>query len=163
MCLGPGLTAWGFLFYISGMETLELYLNRKDKTEVSTIGSLEEAGKRICYILEDKDRFLKQTDPLEHIEKTKVYGETAIPAGRYKVIISYSKRFKKELPEILNVPGFTGIRIHSGNKAIDSLGCLITGLGKGVNVVSDSRNAMLKLMPLLRAALKKGEVYITIQ
>ena len=57
----------------------------------------------------------------------KVYGETAIPAGSYKMRISKSPRFGRLLPEILDVPGFSGIRIHKGNTAADSSGCLIIG------------------------------------
>ena len=80
-------------------------------SEKSTIGKLVVDDTFFCYTLEDKDRYL-ETNP-----DGKVYGETAIPRGKYQVVIDYSQRFKRELPRLLHVPGFEGVRIHPGNYA----------------------------------------------
>ena len=100
---------------------------------------------------------------LDCIKQIKVHGKTAIPTGRYKVIISYSNRFKKYLPEIVGVPGFLGIRIHSGNSAADTEGCPLVGTTKGIDFIGNSRKAFTPLMAKLKAAEKKEKIYITIQ
>lgn len=89
---------------------MNIRIDRLYKKEDYTIGKLYINGVFLCSTLEDKVRTL---DTIED----KVYGETAIPEGRYEVILSYSKRFNKILPELLNVPFFKGIRIHAGNYA----------------------------------------------
>ena len=73
-----------------------------------------------CHTCEDEDRRLEDG-------KEKVYGKTAIPRGRYRLVTSFSNRFQRVLPEVLDVPGFTGIRIHGGNTAEDSHGCVLVG------------------------------------
>jgi hypothetical protein len=75
-------------------------------------------GHAESYVLEDVERDIK------------IPGETCIPTGTYVVVIDYSNRFQRRLPHILDVPGFTGIRIHPGNSAIDTSGCLLPGLEK---------------------------------
>lgn len=94
-----------------------LNLKRKILSKVSSIGELSINGKFFCYTLEDLSRDLYQTSTIEEINFKKVFGQTAIPYGKYNVIITYSNRFKRELPLLENVPGFEGIRIHSGNYA----------------------------------------------
>ena len=98
-------------------------------------------------------------------EGEKVYGKTAISEGTYEVKLTYSPRFKKILPEILNVPNFSGIRIHSLNKAEESEGCIGVGEwnGKDTNWISNSRKTFDKLMSLLQKAEdKKESITITI-
>ena len=80
-----------------------------------------------CYVLEDTDRGLTNAMPLAKIEKVKVKGRTAIPAGRYEVLITMSNRFKKLMPLLLRVPGFGGIRIHAGVNHLHTEGCLLPG------------------------------------
>ena len=95
-----------------------------------------------------------------------MYGETAIPSGTYTVTLSYSNRFKKTMPEILNVPNFSGIRIHCGNSSKDTEGCLLVGKwdGKTENWISDSKNSYNKLYSLLEEAFNKKEnITITIK
>lgn len=87
----------------------------------------------------------------------KVYGETAIPAGTYNVVITPSQRFKRDLPMVENVPGFQGIRIHPGNTAEDTDGCILVGKAKGPDSVTDSRAAFNELFPKIKTALDAGE------
>ena len=100
-----------------------------------TIGKLYIDGHYLCDTLEDTVR-----------NGIKIAGKTAIPAGKYKVKKTMSPRFKKILPEILNVPGFSGVRIHNGNTADDSSGCVLLGLNKVKGTVLDSQTTMAFFM-----------------
>ena len=138
----------------------EYQLKRTDFSPVSTIGELTLASKFLAYVLEDKTRA-----PTE----VKVFGATAIPYGRYQIIITKSERFSKLtgkdvfLPLLVDVPGYAGVRIHSGNKPEDTEGCLLVGTAKSLDWVSGSHDALAKLLPMLRAQLTAGEkVFITI-
>lgn len=134
---------------------MELTLNRIFLGNSATIGELYIDKKYIADTLEDRVR----------PEGEKVYGKTAIPEGTYEMVLSYSPRFKKILPEILNVPNFTGIRIHCGNSSADSSGCILVGTwdGEKEDWVSDSKVAFNKLMSLLqKAADNKEKITITI-
>jgi hypothetical protein len=139
---------------------MELIVKRTTRTEKSTIGELWIDGKFFCYTLEDKDRGLKQTDAQERIKAKKVFGATAIPAGRYEVKLTYSNRFKKVMPQIMNVPGFEGIRIHAGNTDKDTEGCLLVGMEKTVDSVLKSRVAFSRLLDLLLSLPKEDESYV---
>jgi hypothetical protein len=147
---------------------MELILNRKYRTPQSTIGVLSRVNlnghnEELCFILEDTDRGLHSGMTEAEISKIKVHSKTAIPAGRYKIALTFSNRFQKYLPELIAVKGFAGIRIHSGNTAADSEGCLLTGQKFGVNEVTNSRPAFNYLYSLLQAAEKKEKLFITIQ
>ena len=156
-------------------DTLELLLDRKYKKETYTIGNLYVDGEWFCNSLEDKDRGLSQTMPLEEIKETKVYGETAIPTGRYEVrmdIVSpkyngvkwYKDNFGGRMPRLESVKGFSGILIHSGNTALDSNGCILVGLNKAKGKVLDSRATFQKLWKVLEQARKAGKtIYLTVQ
>lgn len=128
--------------------------------ETYTIGKLYIDGNYFCDTIEDVDRHLDDSMTEEEIKKNKVYGETAIPYGMYKVTITYSPKFKKNLPLLEGVKGFSGIRIHSGNTAKDSLGCIIVGKNKKVGMVLDSRVTMEKLM---KAFDTKENIWLTIR
>ncbi len=104
---------------------MELLLRRGDFLENSVIGDLFIDGIWECYTLEDKDRFLENSN-------VKVDKQTAIPRGKYKLILDRSDRFKRITPHILGVPQFTGIRIHRGNVVADTEGCPIVGRVKDV-------------------------------
>lgn len=134
---------------------MKLKLNRIFLGSSATIGELYVDGEHIADTLEDRVR----------PEGEKVYGKTAISEGTYEVKLTYSPRFKKILPEILNVPNFSGIRIHSLNKAEESEGCIGVGEwnGKDTNWISNSRIAFNELMSLLqKAANNKEKITITI-
>lgn len=129
---------------------MELKVVRKYKKSEYTIGKMYIDGVYFCDTVEDCDRGLSQKMSNSAIEARKVYGKTAIPVGRYSVVLSYSNKFKKTLPLLKDVPGFGGIRIHSGNTAEDSLGCIIVGENKIKGGVINSRQTMEKLMYRLR-------------
>ena len=139
---------------------MKLLLIRKTFTELSTIGSLYIDGIFFCYVIEDKDRGLSQKMSLTEIALRKIWGKTAIPYGTYKVIISRSTRFRRDLPEILSVKGFEGVRVHRGNTAEDSSGCLIVGNSVGKNSVFNSTVAEEALLRKLRTA--QGEITLDI-
>ena len=142
---------------------MELQLKREIFTDESTIGTLTIDGKFECYILEDKDRGINNTLTLEQIMRVKVYGKTCIPYGRYEVDWTMSARFKVMMPILLNVVGWSGIRIHKGNTEIDSLGCLLCGTRKLSNRITESTIATNKLYAKIESAKKQGQrIYITI-
>ena len=129
---------------------MKLDLIRKEFTTISTIGDLLIDGKFYCYTLEDMYR-----------EKKKK-GVTAIPYGTYEVVINFSNRFQKPMPLLLSVPGFDGIRIHNGNTADHTDGCILVGFTKGKDFIGNSKSAFTQFMPKLQAGLKVGKVLIEI-
>lgn len=142
---------------------MKIEVKRLYKKPAYTVGKLYIDGVYQCDTIEDRDRGLSQDDDLRLIDKVKIYGETAIPAGDYPVIVSYSPKFGKNLPLLEHVPCFSGVRIHSGNTARDSLGCIILGENKKVGQVINSRATCARVLPLIEAACKRGEqVYIVI-
>ena len=142
---------------------MELRLERKYRSSKYCIDKLYINGKYFSDALEDPDRGLTDSMSLEEIKKIKVKGNTCIPYGTYNVTITYSPRFKKNLPLINNVKGFDGIRIHSGNTPQDTEGCLLLGFNKVKGQVVDSRVTVSKFITQMQQALNKGEkVTITI-
>jgi hypothetical protein len=129
-----------------------LNLVRYDLTEKRTIGKLSVNGVFECYTLEDAVRPIK------------IPKETAIPSGRYQVVITESVRFRMPLPLLLAVPGFSGVRIHTGNVDADTEGCILVGQEKGTDRILKSHAAMNVLFPKIRAALEAGDqVWIEIE
>lgn len=129
------------------MGTMRLTLIRIANRPTYCIGKLYIDGVYFCDTIEDTDMGLKDEMSLEEILSKKVKGETAIPSGIYQVTITYSPKYKKNMPLINNVKGYSGIRIHSGNTSKDTEGCLIVGKNKEVGKVLDSRvtyNALYK-------------------
>ena len=127
-------------------------LERAWKKDTYTIGRFFVNGKRFSESIEDKDRELRQDMDESEIVCIKVYGETAIPTGEYRVKMTYSPKYKRQMPEVLDVKGFSGIRIHSGNTAKDSLGCILLGRNTKVGMVTDSRKTCKEFEKLLVAA-----------
>ncbi len=138
---------------------MELLVNRYFKGETYTIGRLNIDGDAFCDTLEDVVRDLNKDGDLQDEGETKIYGQTAIPYGRYKVVLSHSPKFKRILPEILNVPEFTSIRIHAGTTAVDTLGCLLVGKNMIKGTLSQSRITENSLVAKLQAT--KEDIYIT--
>lgn len=142
---------------------MKIELHRKWRNKGYSIGIVYVDGQRICESLEDEDRGLTDKMPAIEIRAKKVYGQTAIPTGTYQVIWSYSPRFDKYLPLVHGVKGFEGIRIHSGNKAKDTEGCILLGRNTEVGTVTNSRYWTLKVNTMIEKAIKRGEkVYINI-
>jgi hypothetical protein len=104
---------------------MRIRIERKAHKETYTIGKLYVDDVYVCDTLEDKVR----------PDGVKLAGETAIPAGKYLSGLTFSARFQKYLPEIFNVPHFTGVRIHSGNTAADTEGCILVGKNSEVGKV----------------------------
>ena len=147
---------------------MKLLVERKWKKNTYTIGRLYIDGKLFCNTLEDKDRGLKQTDSLSYIRKKKVYAETAIPTGIYRVRMDikspkystytwYNNLCKGYMPRIMNVPGFDGILIHTGSTALDSAGCLLVGKNTKVGMLTESKNIFADLYKQMKAAYDKGD------
>lgn len=130
---------------------MQLELKRQKFTDSSTIGELSVNGAFECWTLEDT------------VRKTKIAGITAIPQGRYEVVVTFSNRFQKPMPLLIGVPGFEGIRIHSGNCCEDTEGCLLVGRTKGPNFVGESRLAFTSLFKAIQAAIKKEKVFINVR
>lgn len=136
---------------------MELILDRKWCKDTYSIGRLYIDGQFFSNTLEDKDRGLTQSMSEADVKKIKVYGETAIPKGKYNVVINYSNKFKRLMPYIMNVKGFEGIRIHEGSTAKDSLGCILVGNNTAVGRISNSKSTYTKLYSKLKTAFNKGE------
>src|SRR5689334_5448235 len=133
---------------------MELTLVRKFNGADCTIGELFVDGRFECFTLEDVVR------PGD-IARVKVAGRTAIPAGTYEVRLTMSERFKRVLPLLLNVPSFEGIRIHAGNTAADTEGCILVGRERESNAIRASRAALEPLLVKLQTA--GGPISITIR
>ena len=126
-----------------------LEVKRLYKKDTYTIGVLMVDGEKFSDTLEDKVRDLKS--------EKKVYGETAIPAGKYKVVMSMSSKFKKVMPYLENVPQFTGIMIHPGNTIKDTLGCILVGENKKKGQLVNSRKYSDELNKRINEAIERKE------
>ncbi len=142
---------------------MELVLNRTTRTNRSTISELTVNGVFECFILEDKDRGLRQGMTLSELMALKIKTRTAIPSGRYEIVVNFSDRFQKMLPLLLDVPAFAGIRIHPGNTDTDTEGCLLPGKTKSPDMVGSSRAAFTVLFDKIKAAIQREKVFITVK
>jgi len=153
-------------------KTLELYLHRKALRDTYTIGDLyvldtpyitSNGLKKLCNTLEDKDRGLSQSKSLLENKSLKVYGKTAIPTGRYRVVTQIWTKYKMRVPVLLNVPAFTGILIHNGTTDKDTLGCVLVGNNTVVGKLFNGKKYVKQLVDIIDEATRLGvEVYITI-
>lgn len=124
---------------------MKIAVIRYDFSDRRTIGKLSIDGLFCCHTLEDA------------VRNVKLAGETAIPAGTYRVVITESRRFKCPLPLLLDVPNFTGVRIHSGNTAADTSGCILVGLQREADTIRESHLAMGKVFAAIKAALEAND------
>lgn len=130
---------------------MQLQLIRKLFSDKSTIGEMSVDGTFECFTLEDV------------VRPEKIKNETAIPAGKYEIIITRSVHFKnKLLPLLLNVPNYEGVRIHSGNRPEDTEGCILVGRTKTEDFVGESRLAFQPLFDKMQAALETEKIFIEI-
>ena len=110
-----------------------------------------------CNTMEPTARKLTSRMPQTVIRRHKIIGKTAIPTGRYRILITRSRRFGRWLPLLLNVKGFEGIRIHAGNKPEDTRGCILLGFNRRKGYVLDSTKCVQQLMRRMTEAMEKGE------
>lgn len=129
---------------------MNLTLKRDPPSDKSTISELDINGVWECYTLEDVDRFLEKGG-------IKIPGRTAIPRGIYRIILDWSDRFKCLMFLLLDVPGFTGVRIHAGNTAENTEACLLTGQTKEEDFVGQSVAALKNLSLKILSAMLRGE------
>ena len=149
---------------------MEILVKRIAKKPKYTIGKMYIDGQYICDTLEDADRGLNQNMSLKEINNKKVYGETAVPTGTYKVDMNtvspkfksrtWAKPYGGKLPRLVLVPGYDGVLIHPGNKAEDTLGCILVGENKAVGQVLNSQVTFKKIMSILT---KGTNITITIE
>ena len=153
---------------------MNIVIDRKWKKDTYTIGNLYINGVLFSNTLEDKDRGLTSSMTLEEIGKKKIYGQTAIPSGTYEVKMTYSNRFhsrtwsKKydgKVPELINVKGFGGVRIHPFNRASESLGCIAVGKNSIKGMVTNSQAYYYKLLDdyIVPAVNKREKISLTIK
>lgn len=122
---------------------MKILLKRESYTKGYTHGKLFIDGAYFCDTLEDEDRFLEKNG-------VKIPSQTCIPRGTYKLELTFSNRFKTILPEILNVPYFTGVRMHAGNTKADTDGCILLGIYYDKGQIGSSRITTLKFIDTLQ-------------
>lgn len=150
---------------------MKLLLKRIANRPTYCIGKLYIDGEFFSDTVEDTDRGLEQSMSLDEIKSKKVYGKTAIPKGTYDITMNivspkfknrvWAKPYEGKLPRLLNVPGYEGVLIHVGNKAEDSLGCVLVGENKIVGKIVNSTATFHKLMKILTKA--EDKITITIE
>lgn len=153
---------------------MNITIKRIFKGDKYTIGKLYVNGIYECDTLEDTDRGLTEDSPLSEIQSKKVYGETAIPTGTYKIDMNtVSPKFKDrlwakfcggKLPRLIDVPGYSEVLIHIGNKPADTLGCILVGDNKIKGQVINSTSTFQELYSLmLKAKVAGEEITVTIE
>ena len=128
---------------------MKIKVDRIYKGESYTIGKMYLNGEYFCDTLEDA------------IRPVKIPNETAIPAGIYKVEVTYSPRFKRNLPLLVDVPNYTGIRIHNGSNKDHTSGCILVGFNTSKAILSDSRKISDQLTNLLESLSEPIEIEIS--
>jgi hypothetical protein len=128
---------------------LEITHIRRRFSDTETIGEWRRDGLFFCYTLEDP------------VRREKIPGKTAIPPGRYKMVLTYSPKFKRELPELENVPLFTFVRVHAGNGPEHTEGCILLGEGVYNNRLTGSQRAVARFLKLFKAG--GGEAWLEIK
>lgn len=141
---------------------MKLTLKRIALRPTYTIGKLYIDDAYFCDTLEDTVRDTNKSGNFDNGEQ-KIKGKTAIPYGTYEIKWTYSPRFKKYTPQLMNVPSFEGIRVHAGNTSADTEGCLILGENKQVGKVLNSRATINKFYPIIKEACSNGKVTIEIK
>ena len=128
---------------------MKIKVDRIYKGESYTIGKMYLNGEYFCDTLEDA------------IRPVKIPNETAIPAGTYKVEVTYSPRFKRNLPLLIDVPNYTGIRIHNGSNKDHTSGCILVGFNTAKGILSDSRKTSDQLTEKLKSLSEPIEIEIS--
>lgn len=140
---------------------MEISIDRIYAGKTYTIGLLFIDGEYFCDVLEDTDRGLEDSMSEFEIKEKKIKHNTAIPTGRYRITMNVvSPKYKKIMPRILDVKGFDGILIHSGNTEKDTSGCILVGENKEKGMVLNSRNTFARLFNILKNT--KEDIFITV-
>ena len=129
---------------------MKLKLTRDVFTDLSTTGKLTVDDEYFSFTLEDTDRKME-------VGGEKVYGKTCVPRGTYDVVLNFSNRYQKVMPQVLNVPQFEGIRIHAGNFHGDTNGCVLLGSTRSTDFVGNSMVTFDRLMGILEDAYDRQE------
>lgn len=138
----------------------EFVLNRVQLDPDVTIGDLSIAGRHICWVCEDAVREV----PGAPVASWKIKGATAIPYGRYRIKRTFSNRFQRTTPQLMDVPGFEGIRIHAGNDSGDTEGCPLPGLERRPKGVGLSLRAVIEIEKWLDAIERNNdEAWVTVR
>jgi hypothetical protein len=124
---------------------VKLELKRIALKDTYTIGKLYANGEYVCDTLEDC------------VRETKIAGKTAIPQGEYTILVTFSNRFQRMMPLLMNVPNFEGVRIHSGNTSEDTEGCILCGKNTKQGQLTSSRVYTSMVYSLINKALSNGE------
>lgn len=153
---------------------ISLVLERAYRGKEYTIGKLYINNKYFCDTLEDVDRGLTYTMPLEKIQAIKIKDQTAIPIGQYKVAMNISspkysnfakypwaKPYQGKLPRLLNVPGYSGVLIHPGNTKNDTSGCILLGTNDIKGKVINSQKKWKEFMEIITK--DKDNIILTIK
>ena len=142
---------------------MEIQVNRIARKDGYTIGRMSLNRVYFCDTLEDTDRGLNAAMSVDKILAKKIKAQTAIPTGKYDLILTFSPRFKRVLPLLLSVKGYEGVRVHAGNTTEDTEGCLLVGENKAKGQVLNSRATLERLMSvLLECEKRKEKISITI-
>ena len=143
---------------------MEIKLIRKYYQAKYTIGRLYVNNRFFSDCLEPPSQHLTERCSMDTIQNAKNKGYRAIPTGRYRILITRSRRFGRWLPLLMNVKGFEGIRIHAGNKPEDTRGCILLGFNRRKGYVLDSTRCVLTLVKMMTEAMEKGEkVFVTVK
>lgn len=128
---------------------MRLLIERWQHGLTSTLGSLFIDDKFQCFTLEDIVREVPELP----VEEWKIKDQTAIPKGIYPVKLTFSNRFQCDMPQVIGVPGFVGIRIHPGNTNEDTSGCILVGEefeGESLHRSRAAYNALMAVLPFGR-------------
>ncbi len=136
---------------------MKLQLKRRFFNSEYTIGTLSVNGVYFCDTLEDANRDKNRDGDLCDQGEEKIYGKTCIPFGTYEVIVNRSPKMNRDLPRLVDVPGFSGVLIHRGNTSADTAGCILVGENKAVGKVLFSTAYEIKLVKICKAAINVGE------
>jgi hypothetical protein len=138
---------------------MNLYLYREPSVGRATLGRLFHGEEFVCDVLEDVVREV----PGEPVESWKIHGETAIPAGTYNVTMETSARFGPRTITLNSVPGFEGIRVHAGNYAKDTEGCLLVGERDSCCTITHSKITLATVKDMINIALLEDKELVTLQ
>lgn len=142
---------------------MQILVKRMARRSGYTVGRMFIDGVKFCDTLEDTDRDLNKNGIFDG-DENKVYSETAIPYGAYRVTLETSPKFGRLLPYVHDVPHFSGILIHRGNTPADTAGCILVGENSVVGKVLNSTPYEKRLVEMCQAAIDRGEtITLTIE